>query len=98
MSDTTFTHTLAHPVTVRGKTYAELTIRRPLVRDMIAADRQPGPMGKDAALVAACAGIDITDFGHVDAADFRAILAQGGRLGFFPSENGMASSAATSSS
>ena len=37
-----FTHTLERSKEVRGKTYTSLTVRRPLVRDLIAADRQPG--------------------------------------------------------
>ena len=78
-----FTYTLMHPTEVRGKQYTVLTIRRPLVRDLIAADRQPGGVGSAAALIATCAGVPVGDFGYFDASDFRDILARGEALGFF---------------
>ena len=91
-SNDSFTHKLAHPVTIRDKSYDELTVRRPLVRDLIAADRQPGGVAAGAALVAICTGISFGDFGHVDAGDFRAILTRGEGLGFFPPLDGAAAS------
>lgn len=78
-----FTHTLRRPFEANQKHYGEVTIRRPLVRDLIAADRQPGEIGGTAALVALCAGIPLADFGGMDAGDYRAILREGYRLGFF---------------
>ena len=93
-----FQVTLQHPFEVRGTSYTELTVRRPLVRDLIAADRQPGVIGSNAALLATCAGLSVADIGHMDAADFRAILAQGATLGFFPREDGSGVSGETSSS
>jgi len=36
------TITLKHPITVDGETLNELTLRRPKVRDMLAADKQSG--------------------------------------------------------
>ena len=86
MTDSTpaeFTHPLRRPFEASQKRYEEVSIRRPLVRDLIAADRQPGETGGTAALVAICAGIPLADFGHMDAADYRAILREGYRLGFF---------------
>ena len=83
MSADTFTYTLRRPLDVGGKRIETVTVRRPLVRDLIAADRQPGETGGTAALVAICAGIPLADFGGLDAADYRAILRQGYRLGFF---------------
>ena len=94
----TFTHKLAHPFKARDKSYSELTIRRPLVRDLITADRQPGQVASSAALVAVCAGIPMADFGHADAGDFRAILNQGELLGFFPRQAVSEGSGETSSS
>ena len=96
--ETTFTYTLIHPVTVHSRSITELTIRRPLVRDLIAAERQPGMIASDAALVAVCAGLSFADFGHVDAADFRALMALGDTHGFFPLGHGGGESGATSSS
>ena len=93
-----FTHELAHPTTIRGKEHAELIIRRPLVRDLIAADRQPGDVASSAALVAVCADMPLADFGYLDARDFRAILAKGAEAGFFPSLSGGGGSGKTSSS
>lgn len=80
---TEFTHTLARPFRIRGKQHSVLTVRRPLVRDLIAADRQPGAVAAAAALVAVCADVPVADFGYMDAEDFRAVLARGTGLGFF---------------
>ena len=93
-----FTHKLAHPFKIRDKSYAELTVRRPLVRDLITADRQPGQVASSAALVAVCAGIPIADFGYMDAGDFRTVLAVGEGLGFFPLSQPAVESDETSSS
>ena len=94
----TYTHKLARPVTIRNKEYVELTVRRPLVRDLIAAERQPGDVASSAALVAICADVPFADFGYFDAEDFRACLAKGELLGFFPPTTVVAESGATSSS
>ena len=93
-----FTHRLVHSFKIREKSYSELTIRRPLVRDLITADRQPGQVASSAALVAVCAAIPIADFGYMDAGDFRAILALGEALGFFPNQPAAEESDETSSS
>ena len=93
-----FKHKLEHPIKIRGKEYLELSIRRPLVRDLIAADRQPGEIAASAALVAACADMPVADFGRLDAHDFRAILTKGAERGFFPPPTGAAGSGETSSS
>ena len=93
-----FIHKLARPVSIHNKTYAELTIRRPLVRDLVAAERQPGYIGSTAALLAVCGDMPFADFGHVDAADYRAILAAGTSHGFFPPEDAGGASGETSSS
>lgn len=81
--DDTFTYTLRRAVEIRGKTYTHLTVRRPLVRDLIAAERQPAGVASDAALLAICADVPFGDLGHVDAADFRAAMTRAGDLGFF---------------
>ena len=73
MSDEQITVDLAHPIEVDGKTVSSLTLRRPLVRDLIAAERQPGEIGQETATLAACAGIPFEAAGRLDAADYRAI-------------------------
>ena len=78
-----FTHTLERSKEVRGKTYTSLTVRRPLVRDLIAAERQPGKVAGDAALLAILADVPFGDFGHLDAGDFRAMMNRAEELGFF---------------
>ena len=86
---TEFTHTLTRPFRIRGREHTTLTVRRPLVRDLIAADRQPGSVAAAAALVAVCADVPVADFGYMDAEDFRAVLARGTALGFFLSGGGI---------
>ena len=89
-SPETLTVTLARPVTHNGRPYETLTLRRPLVRDLIAANRQAqasGPTAGDAALVAACADVPFTAIGQLDAADFRRILREGQTAGFFSDED-----------
>ena len=93
-----FKHKLSRPTTIRNKEYAELTVRRPLVRDLITADRQPGDIASSAALLAVCTDVPFADFGYFDAEDFRAILAKGELNGFFPPPTGGAGSGETSSS
>ena len=83
-----FDFELEHPVTVREKSYTKLTIRRPLVRDLIAAERTPGALGSSAALVAICADVPFIDFGHFDGGDFAKILDRGTLAGFFHPEDG----------
>ena len=78
-----FTHTLKHPAKVRGTELKTLTLRRPLVRDLIAAERQPGDVGGTAALLAICAGVSLGDFGYLDAEGYRALAAEAERHGFF---------------
>ena len=82
-SGDTFTYTLQRPVTVKNTAYEMLTVRRPLVRDLIAADRQPGKVAADAALMSICANVPLADFGHFDAADFRALQEEADERGFF---------------
>lgn len=94
MTDRTTTVTLDHPVKYQGRTITTLTCRRPLVRDLIAAERQTGDIAREAALLARCADIDFAAVSLMDAADYhRAALAAG--IGFFgepPSTGGASSS------
>ncbi len=92
----TFSYTLVHPFSARGKSYTALTIRRPLVRDLIAAERQPGDVGGSAALIAACADVPFADLGHMDAADYRGILRDAKQRDFFGGDEMSASSSSPS--
>ena len=74
--------TLDHPIEINGATRSSLTLRRPLVRDLIAAERQPGEIAQEAALVSACADIPMEAVGRLDAADYRKIVSESD-LGFF---------------
>ena len=91
-----FNYTLLRPKTVRNKTYESLTVRRPLVRDLIAAERQPGKVGGDAALIAICADIPFSDFGHLDAGDFRAAMQLAEDRGFFGGDTALEDSSSPS--
>lgn len=72
----TVTVPLSHPIEVDGKTVSSLTLRRPLVRDMIAAERQPGDIGQEAAMISTCGGIPFEAVGRLDAEDYRRITLQ----------------------
>ena len=87
-----FSFSLTHPITVDGKRTSVLSLRRPLVRDLIAAERQPGDVGASAALLALCAGIPFLNFSMLDAADYRALTREAGSRGFFDTEAPDASS------
>ena len=78
---------LSRPIEVDGKTISSLTLRRPLVRDLIAAERQPGDIAQEAALLSLCAGIPFETIGRLDAADYRRIVHKA-ELGFTPNSAG----------
>ena len=88
MSSKTVTVPLDYPLEVDGKTVSSLTLRRPLVSDLIAAERQPGEVGQDAALLAACSGLPFEAVGRMDASDYRRAMSEG-ELGFFSDAAGM---------
>ena len=73
---------LDHPIEVDGAAVASLSLRRPLVRDLIAAERQPGEIGQEAAVIAACSGLSFEAVGRLDATDYRRVLRES-QLGFF---------------
>ena len=82
MRKDTVTATLTHPIEVDGKTIASITLRRPLVRDLIAAERQPGDVAQDASVLSACSGLSFEAVGRMDAGDYARIMAEA-ELGFF---------------
>ena len=62
-----------------AKTYTEITVkRRPRVRDLIAAERQPGELGREAALLASISDFDFATIGEMDSDDFTSISAKAG--------------------
>lgn len=82
MSGDTVSVPLSHPIDVDGKTVSTLTLRRPVVRDLIAAERQPGEIAQEASVLSACSGLPFDAVGRIDAADYRRIVRQA-ELGFF---------------
>ena len=72
------TFALVHPVEHQDKTYAELSVRRAKVKDLIAAERQPGEIGREAALLAICAGVDFAVVGEMDVSDYHSIVTRTG--------------------
>lgn len=91
-SQDTFAYTLKRPVTIRNTSYSKLTLRRPLVRDLIAAERQPGDIAGSAALLAICSGVPFADFGYLDAEDYRALSKECSSRGFFDDSDSAAGS------
>ena len=64
-------HPLRFPFEHRGKTHSEIRfLRRAKASDLIAADRQPGEMGREASLLAAVSDFDFSQVGEMDALDF----------------------------
>ena len=88
---------LAVPVEHKGTTHTELAVRRPKVKDLIAAERQPGEIAREAALLAICAGVPFTMVGEMDVADYRSIVVRTG-IDFLAVGGGAELSAETSSS
>lgn len=88
---------LAVPVEHRGTTYTELAVRRPKVKDLIAAERQPGEIGREASLLSICAGVPFAMVGEMDVGDYRSIVERTG-IGFLSLGGSGALSTAPSSS
>ena len=64
---------LKHPITVDGREVAELTLRRPKVRDLERMDKVPGEVAKAVAMVADLAEISPDQVRELDAEDFTAV-------------------------
>ena len=77
---------LVFPVEHDGRTYDKLSIRRPKVKDLIQAERQPGEVGRMSQLLAICSGVPFPVVGEMYTGDFYAACARSG-LGFL-SEDG----------
>ncbi len=77
MNDTTVIP-LDRPIEGKDGKITSLTVRRPLVKDLIASERQPTATGREAALLSICAGIPFGDVGKMDVADYhRAVVRSG---------------------
>ena len=82
MSADARTFTLDHPVEVGGQRHETLVVRRPVVRDLIAAERQPGEIAREANLLSICAGVGMNVVGALDVRDYHRIAIETG-LRFF---------------
>ena len=70
---------LAFPFEYKGATYTEFTVeRRAKAKDLIAAERQPTPSGREAALLASVSNVGFDVVGEMDLADYRSITARTG--------------------
>ena len=67
------TITLKHPIKIDGREVAQLTLRRPKVRDLERMDKVSGEMAKAVALVADLAEITPDQVRELDAGDFTAV-------------------------
>ena len=64
---------LKHPITVDGREVAQLTLRRPKVRDLERMDKVSGEMAKAVTLVADLAELSPDQVRELDAEDFTAV-------------------------
>ncbi len=64
---------LKHPITVDGREVAQLSLRRPKVRDLERMDKTAGDTAKAVALIADLAEISPDQVREVDAKDFVAL-------------------------
>ena len=58
----------------QGQVYRTLSCRRPLVADLIIAERQPGEIGREAALLARCADVDMAVVTAMHARDYYRVV------------------------
>ncbi len=67
---------LKHPITADGREVAEMTLRRPKVRDIERMDKVSGAVAKTVALIADLAEITPDQVREIDVEDFAAIDAK----------------------
>ena len=70
MSDQETRLTLAYPIQAHGEEVSEITLRRPLVRDLKVLDEAKGDVARTAALIGALAGLTPKEVDALDAGDF----------------------------
>jgi hypothetical protein len=63
---------LNHPIKLLGKEAASLTLREPIVEDLMAMDAQAGAMGKLAALISSCAQVPMVEIKKMHSSDLGA--------------------------
>lgn len=89
---------LKFPFEHKDRTVTEIRIvRRAKARDLVAADRQPGPTGREASLLAAVSDLDFAAISEMDALDFNEVCARAG-VHFLSQSGAPALSVAPSSS
>ena len=92
------TYPLKFPFEHKGTRHVEIRIvRRAKAKDLVMADRQPGPTGREASLLAAVSNLDFGAVAEMDALDFSSVCAMAG-LDFLSQSGTPAPSGATSSS
>ena len=89
---------LKFPFDFRGKTYTEIRIlRRAKAKDFVATDRQPGPEGREASLLAAVSDFDFATIGEMDGLDYHEAKERS-RIAFLSQSGAAATSTDPSSS
>lgn len=68
------TVTLSKPIEHAGKTIAEVTVRAPVLGDMLAADLVQGDQTKQAAIYASITGVPLPAFKQLSPGDYVAIM------------------------
>lgn len=92
------TFPLQFPFEHKGRRIDEIRIlRRAKAKDLIAADRQPGPTGREASLLAAVSDFDFATVAEMDGLDFDTVCARAG-VHFLSQSGAPAPSGAPSSS
>lgn len=66
---------LSEPISFNGESWAEVTVRKPTLADMLAADRVEGEKSKEAAIYASICGIDFDTFIRMAPTDYMAVVA-----------------------
>lgn len=92
---------LQHPVAHEGRDITSVTVRQPIVNDLLLAERRAAPgsdVDADASLLAQCSGLPRKAVGLLTAADFRTIMREARAQGFFGRVETAASDATSSSS
>lgn len=83
------TYSLRTPVEYSGKTYKELTFRKPKTGDLMVLDNFKGEMSKTIALLATISDVPLPAFKEVEMEDLNAIIeATAGLLGNGPATTG----------
>lgn len=66
---------LSEPISFNGESFSQVTVRKPTLADMLAADRVEGEKSKEAAIYASICGIPFDTFTRISPSDYMAIVA-----------------------